>query len=358
MIMDVEENLIDREERNSMIIDDEIGNILETNEGQNIKADIEILKSMGFDKKMINKVYIILRPESIDRAIDFMTQDEGVYHHNFIESNNPNEKNLCFICKQTVQFHLNYIPQNLLDDQPNLILNNNNNNQNIINIENNIIEGNEGNDLNNNQDIINIGNNIIENNNQNNNNNECQVCYEEIDEENKENNKLPCGHLFCTNCWFNYLKTSILEAKVENIKCMDHECQEHVSEEFIILHISVNDNLVEKYIKFKKRAEIIKDQNKKICPFPNCDSYLEKSIISKYVQCENGHEFCFECLKPPHGNESCDAKIEKQFMDWKKGKRVKQCPRCKMFTEKNEGCNHMTCVACKYQWCWLCEKLI
>ena len=77
-------NLIDREERNSMIIDDEIGNILETNEGQNIKADIEILKSMGFDKKMINKVYIILRPESIDRAIDFMTQDEGVYHHNFI----------------------------------------------------------------------------------------------------------------------------------------------------------------------------------------------------------------------------------------------------------------------------------
>ena len=105
--MDVEENLIDREERNSMIIDDEIGNIFETNEGQNIKADIEILKSMGFDKKMINKVYIILRPESIDRAIDFMTQDEGVYHHNFIESNNSNEKNLCFICKQTVQFHLN-----------------------------------------------------------------------------------------------------------------------------------------------------------------------------------------------------------------------------------------------------------
>ena len=47
MIMDVEENLIDREERNSMIIDDEIGNILETNEGQNNQSRYRDIKVYG-----------------------------------------------------------------------------------------------------------------------------------------------------------------------------------------------------------------------------------------------------------------------------------------------------------------------
>jgi hypothetical protein len=136
---------------------------------------------------------------------------------------------------------------------------------------------------------------------------------------------------------------------------MDHECQNHISDDFVMKHISHNDNLVEKYKKFKKRSEIIKDKNKKLCPKPNCDSFLQKSNKSKYVTCENGHTYCFECLKPPHGNKSCDLNLENEFIKWTKGKRVKRCPRCKMYTEKNEGCNHMTCTNCKYQWCWLCE---
>ena len=29
-----------------------------------------------------------------------------------------------------------------------------------------------------------------------------------------------------------YLKTSIIEAKVDNIRCMDHECDEIITDEF------------------------------------------------------------------------------------------------------------------------------
>ena len=108
MLIDVEENLI-VQSRNTTMIDDEIENFLETNEGQNIKADIDLLNEMGFDKKMINKVYILLRPANIERAIDYMSEIDGIYQHDFLASTKPNEKNLCFICKKPKQYHLDYI---------------------------------------------------------------------------------------------------------------------------------------------------------------------------------------------------------------------------------------------------------
>ena len=332
MLLNVDEKNLIEPRRESFVIDNEIKDFLESSEGQKIKSDIESLVQMGFDKKMINKVYILLRPENIDRAIDYMTEVDGIYQHDFIESTNPKEKLLCFICKKPKQNHLDYIPDDLLND-----------NDNGAFIEHD-------------EDIIDNDSLILKNNDNNNDkSDECDVCYDEINEEDKKLNTIPCGHLFCTHCWFNYLKTSIIEAKVDNIRCMDHECNEIISDEFILKHISENKELVEKYNKFKKRVEIINDKNKKICPNPDCESFLEKSEKTKYVECENGHKYCYECLKPPHGDIKCDFQEEKQFANWTKGKRVKRCPRCKMYTEKNEGCNHMTCASCKYQWCWLCE---
>ena len=53
---DSEDKTIKSKMENSLIIEDEIKSIIDKSEGINIKADIELLKSMGFDKKMINKV--------------------------------------------------------------------------------------------------------------------------------------------------------------------------------------------------------------------------------------------------------------------------------------------------------------
>ena len=119
MLINVEENLLDQS-RSSTFIDNEMNDFLETNEGQNIKADIDLLNEMGFDKKMINKVYILLRPANIERAIDYMSEIDGIYQHDFLESNKPNEKDLCFICKKPKQNHLDYIDDDLLNENQNI----------------------------------------------------------------------------------------------------------------------------------------------------------------------------------------------------------------------------------------------
>ena len=137
---------------------------------------------------------------------------------------------------------------------------------------------------------------------------------------------------------------------------MEHKCGYILPEEFVKNILGNDENLIQKYDKFLNRKKLM-DSNKKIkfCPIPDCDGYAEKKK-SKYVKCNYGHEFCFECGNKPHGKRKCSMIIDEDFEKWKSHKLVKRCPYCKYFTEKNEGCNHMTCVMCKFQWCWVCEK--
>ena len=329
--------------------------------GRNINQEIEFLNDMGFDRLMINKIYLLLKPKNIDKALDFMIEKNGFYQHNFMPNTFP--EYLCYFCQKPRQYHLGSVPNDLVI---NTDTTNSNFNISINNEENEIKL-----DLNSNPNfeqisVINSESNESKENNESNEKNEsnennesnelCGVCYEKINDEDKTNNSLPCGHLFCSNCWFDYFKTLISEAKTNKIKCMESKCSEYMSEEFIIQHISKDLNLSEKYIKFKNRYEIIKDKNKKLCPHVGCDSFLQKSDKTKYVECENGHKYCFECLSPPHKNKKCKNKNEKKFLKWTKGKRVKRCPNCQMYVERNEGCNHMTCAYCDYQWCWICEQ--
>ena len=329
--------------------EDDINNFLTNEEGAKIKDDMQLLQEIGYDKKLINKVYVLLRPPNIERAIDYMTEVDGIYQHDFFEShNNKKDKNLCFICQKPRKFHLDYIPDELLYENNNI---NNNINDNIN--DNDIIDLNDGyfidflNDNEEGKNDKNAKNNIILNP-------ICNVCFDDLEEEEIKMNSLPCGHVCCTQCWLNYFKTLITEAKVESIKCVEHNCKQIISEEFIFKFIKDDKKLMSKYERFKERAKIIRDPNKKPCPKPDCESYLEKNPNKKYVKCKKGHEYCFDCLLPPHGKSTCEQILEKDFMKWKKNRLLKKCPRCQIFTEKNEGCNHMTCSSCKYQWCWLC----
>ena len=185
---------------------------------------------------------------------------------------------------------------------------------------------------------------------------ECEVC-NEIFTVNEINKLEKCGHSFCLSCWYDSLSVKIKENKLSSIKCLDYNCEEKIPDYFIVNILKSDKNLLKIYQRYKLELEVLADPNKKLCPYPNCDSYLElKKIHNKDVTCSNNHTFCFLCLKLPHGNLPCNGSdLDKSVIEFAKNNFVKKCPKCQIIIEKNKGCNHITCK-CGYQWCWLCNE--
>lgn len=77
--------------------------------------------------------------------------------------------------------------------------------------------------------------------------------------------------------------------------------------------------------------------------------------------CQN--EICFNCSKLWHDPINCEylakwelkCTDESETLNWMQ-LNTRNCPKCQVNIEKNDGCNHMTCrnKSCNYEFCWLC----
>jgi ariadne-1 len=149
-------------------------------------------------------------------------------------------------------------------------------------------------------------------------------------------------------------ETNIREGKVSNIKCANGECEKEYSDQ-VIRQFVTDAALIQKYEKFLKNIEVNFDENKVWCPYPDCDEHIEFVEAITNVECSKGHKFCCLCNDGWHSG-ACNFEKDKQFLGWVKEKNVKRCPGCQSRTEKNEGCNHMTC-RCGFEWCWICQTV-
>ena len=285
-----------------------------------IDSDKLALIKMGYDKDLVDIIYKNVYPVNIDEALDYLFKnDNNEFTHSYIASSSG----LCSICEEFESSHSKTIKntkekENLSSKLYSSHLNYNNYNT---------------------SDLL------------------CGVCEGQIDYLDIRKTKLFCNHKFCLDCWFEYLKEKINNGKVFKIKCMNHECDKILEEKFIKGIIGTNEELLNKYEKFLNKKKLMNSDKKiKFCPYPDCDGHAEKQTFKKYVKCNYGHEFCFVCGQKPHGWKSCSSMIDKGFENWKNYTLVKRCPYCRFWTEKQDGCNHMTCPQCNFQWCWVCEK--
>ena len=297
------------------------------------------LIDFGYNEVYSRRVFYYLHPEDLEEALNYMAEENGIIQHRFLSNKrNPFDK-LCYICRNIKENHLRELSISRNQEQNNEISNIYNINDINSSAKVNSYEKKED-DVNNNYiDDSDIGNKYI--NTQEELKSEetidiCSVCNEEFIV--NENNKVSkCGHSFYEQCWYNFLSIKINENKLPSIKCMDYECNEKINDEFIFNLLNFDDDLIRKYKLYKFELNILQDPNKKLCPHPNCNSYMElKDIKNKYVSCENKHKFCFLCLNPPHGDIPCEKSIDIDLKEYAQNNFVKKCPHCGIIIEKNQ----------------------
>ena len=188
--------------------------------------------------------------------------------------------------------------------------------------------------------------------------NKCLICEGKLNDKEKEDNLLPCMHMICNECYLSQLKVKINNNKIDEITCCQYGCKTKLYDEFIQKKLYPDFELMEKYLKLKRRRQIMLNPNTQLCPFPNCESYAKKGK-DIFVECiDNKHKFCFNCLKDWHQNEECSTQIDnKSLNEWIKVNDARRCPKCKILIQKNEGCNHIICFNCKCEFCWLCLSI-
>lgn len=185
-----------------------------------------------------------------------------------------------------------------------------------------------------------------------------------------------CPTKHCCKCCVCYrCMREIITIKVNcgnpRIPCPNPECDKFIRKDEILKVIGERVELKDKYERLWVEAG--GDGNKNTCP--RCSLITEHTLPRKLklkekdvkLQCAGcGLEWCFKCHAPWHAGATCKAfqTGEKAFNDWSKGTRAetgdancRQCPICKIYIQRNTGCDHMTCSRCFSEFCYKCGEL-
>ena len=165
----------------------------------------------------------------------------------------------------------------------------------------------------------------------------------------------PCDHLYCKTCFVAYLEQRILDCEVRRIPCPTFECSTILSDDILKFHLS--PELYDRYSQYRLNLDIESNPWVHHCPRPDCRGYDEGGLGKDKLRCNVcGLEYCFYCQEKWHEGKKCKQNSDKELDKWARQNGVRFCPNCRRRVEKTSGCDHMTCLKCRYDWCWECGE--
>jgi len=182
---------------------------------------------------------------------------------------------------------------------------------------------------------------------------ECSICSCEDSETNFITLNI-CSHSFCKACFTEYINTEISNFNILKIKCPEQTCSHVVTSD--TLKTSLDSQTFEKYETLRQKKLSNQSQNDFICPQPGCSRLFQPLENTSHTSCQCGALICNSCGLLNHEGKSCVAAIDPEFEAYAVKNDVKICVMCKTIVSKIEGCTHITCPICDYEWCWLCGR--
>lgn len=196
---------------------------------------------------------------------------------------------------------------------------------------------------------------------------ECQVCFADDLEINQIVVLSQCKHYLCAECMSKHIIVLCNSKRCASLPCPLPQCPS------LIQHDEVHKVLPEveftRYQQFLLDDALSKETQCRWCPNPSCGTAMIGDPSIPLMRCPNpscNFSFCFNCKEKWHDDMSC-----KQYQEWKKDNKsgdarfvewaainTRPCAKCQVAIQKNGGCNHMVCLNCRFEFCWLCMKSV
>lgn len=182
-------------------------------------------------------------------------------------------------------------------------------------------------------------------------------------------------HAICRTCLTKYVMTRVESeghSVVENINCPTPGCQHKYNHDEI--HRIASPETFSLYDRYTVLNSISSQPNFRWCLREGCTAgslYDDPSTVptsdsdsvdANCIECsECNFTMCFTCQSPWHADLTCAQRAsqrEESFTEtqtWLE-QHTKLCPgeSCGVQLQKGDGCFHMTCTRCHFEFCWEC----
>mmetsp|Transcript_7311 Transcript_7311/g.13514 ORF Transcript_7311/g.13514 Transcript_7311/m.13514 type:complete len:378 (+) Transcript_7311:127-1260(+) len=191
----------------------------------------------------------------------------------------------------------------------------------------------------------------------------CAICLDPI----KEQDYMPletCGHMLHPSCINEFLTLQVNDRKFP-ITCPIPECKLEVS--IIDIQYRLEPQVYQKFEEYSFNSFVQRHAaDMSCCPTPDCKYAFVWTGESPHFLCPICEKhYCLDCRCEYHDGISCEEhrkltdvnELDKMFERFVQGVNYKQCPQCRFWVEKVDGCDTMTCN-CGFGFCYNCGNSV